>query len=156
MQHAITRTHMQQAITGLEDKAVDLIRQRVTLLCNLYPLELAHDHVQDATTDGTPSTFKFAGRYLARSFSLLLSVFLFLSLLHTIFLFVCVCVCVYVCACVCCSVCVAVCVLQCQTRGGGLGSSREVGGWGRVPFSRNLMSPTPRRKWYLTTGRRAH
>ena len=33
---------------------------------------------------------------------------------------------------------------------------REVGGWGRVPFSRNLMSPTPRRKWYLTTGRRAH
>ena len=30
----------------------------------------------------------------------------------------------------------------------------EVGGWGRVPFSRNLMSPTPRRKWYLTTGRR--
>ena len=43
-------------------------------------------------------------------------------------------------------------------RGGGLGSStiREVGGWGRVPFSRNLMSPTPRRKWYLTTGRRAH
>jgi len=35
-------------------------------------------------------------------------------------------------------------------------SLREVGGWGRVPFSRNLMSPTPRRKWYLTTGRRAH
>ena len=35
-------------------------------------------------------------------------------------------------------------------------SSGEVGGWGRVPFSRNLMSPTPRRKWYLTTGRRAH
>ena len=33
---------------------------------------------------------------------------------------------------------------------------REVGGWGRVSFSRNLMSPTPRRKWYLTTGRRAH
>jgi len=33
---------------------------------------------------------------------------------------------------------------------------REVGGWGRVPFSRNLMTPTPRRKWYLTTGRRAH
>jgi len=32
----------------------------------------------------------------------------------------------------------------------------EVGGWGRVPFSRNLTSPTPRRKWYLTTGRRAH
>ena len=32
----------------------------------------------------------------------------------------------------------------------------EVGGWGRVPFSRNFMSPTPRRKWYLTTGRRAH
>ena len=35
-------------------------------------------------------------------------------------------------------------------------SNREVGGWGRVPFSRNLMSPTPRRKWYLTTGRRFH
>ena len=35
-------------------------------------------------------------------------------------------------------------------------SHREVGGWGRVPFSRNFMSPTPRRKWYLTTGRRAH
>ena len=33
---------------------------------------------------------------------------------------------------------------------------QEVGGWGRVPFSRNFMSPTPRRKWYLTTGRRAH
>jgi len=32
----------------------------------------------------------------------------------------------------------------------------EVGGWGRVPFSRNFMKPTPRRKWYLTTGRRAH
>jgi len=32
----------------------------------------------------------------------------------------------------------------------------EVGGWGRVPLSRNLMSPTPRRKWYLTTGRRFH
>ena len=24
---------------------------------------------------------------------------------------------------------------------------REVGGWGRVPFSKKLMSPTPRRKW---------
>jgi len=35
-------------------------------------------------------------------------------------------------------------------------SKGEVGGWGRVPFSRNLMSPTPRRKWYLKTGRRAH
>jgi len=33
---------------------------------------------------------------------------------------------------------------------------RQVGGWGRVQFSRNSMSPTPRRKWYLTTGRRAH
>jgi len=32
----------------------------------------------------------------------------------------------------------------------------EVGGWGRDPFSRKLMSPTPRRKWYLTTGRRFH
>ena len=36
------------------------------------------------------------------------------------------------------------------------GKRGEVGGWGRVPFLRNLMSPTPRRKWYLTTGRRAH
>jgi len=35
-------------------------------------------------------------------------------------------------------------------------SHGEVGGWGRVPFSRNLMKPTPRRKWYLTTGRRFH
>ena len=33
---------------------------------------------------------------------------------------------------------------------------REVGGWGRVPFSKKIMSPTPRRKWYSTTGRRAH
>jgi len=32
----------------------------------------------------------------------------------------------------------------------------EVGGWGRVPFSRNFMKPTPRRKWYLTSGRRFH
>jgi len=32
----------------------------------------------------------------------------------------------------------------------------EVGGWGREPFSRNFMKPTPRRKWYLTTGRRFH
>jgi len=32
----------------------------------------------------------------------------------------------------------------------------EVGGWCRDPFSRNLTSPTPRRKWYLTTGRRFH
>jgi len=32
-------------------------------------------------------------------------------------------------------------------KGGGLGSST---------ISKNLMSPTPRRKWYLTTGRRAH
>ena len=35
-------------------------------------------------------------------------------------------------------------------------ASREVGGWGRDPFSRNFMKPTPRRKWYLTTGRRFH
>jgi len=32
-------------------------------------------------------------------------------------------------------------------RGGGLGSST---------IFKKLMSPTPRRKWYLTTGRRAH
>jgi len=40
------------------------------------------------------------------------------------------------------------CTMSLKERGGG--------GWGRVPFSRNLMSPTPRRKWYLTTWRRAH
>ena len=40
------------------------------------------------------------------------------------------------------------CITQ-STRG-------EVGGWGRDPFSRNFMKPTPRRKWYLTTGRRFH
>jgi len=34
--------------------------------------------------------------------------------------------------------------------------NREVGGWGRDPFSRNFMKPTPRRKWYLATGRRFH
>ena len=34
-----------------------------------------------------------------------------------------------------------------RLRGGGLGSST---------IFKNLMSPTPRRKWYLTTGRRAH
>ena len=33
---------------------------------------------------------------------------------------------------------------------------RVVGGWGRDPFSRNFMKPTPRRKWHLTTGRRFH
>ena len=32
----------------------------------------------------------------------------------------------------------------------------EVGGWGRDPFSRNFMKPTPRRKWYLTMGRSFH
>ena len=37
--------------------------------------------------------------------------------------------------------------LRLPTRGGGLGSS--------IIF-KNLMSSTPRRKWYLTTGRRAH
>ena len=31
-----------------------------------------------------------------------------------------------------------------------------MGGWGRDPFSRNFMKPTPRRKWYLTTGRSFH
>ena len=35
-------------------------------------------------------------------------------------------------------------------------STGEVGGWGRVPFSRNFIKPTPRRKWYLTTGHRFH
>ena len=42
------------------------------------------------------------------------------------------------------------CVNMCER------SCGEVGAWGRVPFSRNLMKPTPRRKWYLTTGRRFH
>ena len=70
------------------------------------------------------------------------------------------------CVAVCCSVlqCVAVCcsVLQCVSISGvslritKSGVCGEVGGWGRVPFSKSLMSPTPRRKWYLTTGRRAH
>jgi len=83
--------------------------------------------------------------------------------------------CVLQCVAVCCSAlqCVAVCcnVLQCVAvwcsvltseldvkclihsdvkrliqRGGGLGSST---------IFKNLMSPTPRRKWYVTTGRRA-
>ena len=58
-----------------------------------------------------------------------------------------------------------VCVYMCHSRKSGVhvcvslhkcARRREVGGWGRVPFSRNLMSPTPRRKWYLTTGRRFH
>jgi len=38
-------------------------------------------------------------------------------------------------------------MVQGSVRGGGLGSST---------IFKNLMSPTPRRKWYLTTGRRAH
>ena len=31
---------------------------------------------------------------------------------------------------------------------------QNTGGWGRDPFSRNVTKPTPRRKWYLMTGRR--
>ena len=42
------------------------------------------------------------------------------------------------------SACVSVAI---GMRGGGLGSST---------IFKNSMSPTPRRKWYLTTGRRAH
>ena len=59
------------------------------------------------------------------------------------------------CAVVCCSVlqCIAV---SCSLPHYQPLDRREVGGWGRVPFSKKLMSPTPRRKWYLTTGRRAH
>jgi len=34
--------------------------------------------------------------------------------------------------------------------------SRRGGGLGLRPISRNFMKPTPRRKWYLTTGRRFH
>ena len=75
---------------------------------------------------------------------------------------VCVCVCVCVCGCVYVRVCllVRVCVFACVCvcvillvgevgimRGGGLGSST---------IFKNLMSPAPRLKWYLTTGRRAH
>ena len=60
--------------------------------------------------------------------------------------------CVRVCVCVC--VCARVCDCVCGRVF--LWATCEVGGWGRVPFSRNLMSPTPRRKWYLTTGRRFH
>jgi len=33
---------------------------------------------------------------------------------------------------------------------------RRGGGLGSRPIFKNLMSPTPRRKWYLTTGCRAH
>jgi len=36
------------------------------------------------------------------------------------------------------------------------GAERRGGGLGSSTISKNLMSPTPRRKWYLTTGRRAH
>ena len=58
--------------------------------------------------------------------------------------------CMCVCVCVAC-VCVAGVSVDTHTyiiqRGGGLGSST---------IFKNLMSPTPRRKWYLTTGRRAH
>jgi len=44
--------------------------------------------------------------------------------------------------------CIIICLAEeVQRRGGGLGSST---------IFKNLMSPTPRRKWYLTTGRRAH
>ena len=52
---------------------------------------------------------------------------------------------------------VTTCLLRTSvTSSPGLLAEGEVGGWGRVPFSRNLMKPTPRRKWYLTTGRRFH
>jgi len=62
-----------------------------------------------------------------------------------------------VCVCVVCVSLVRVRERECHTVSSGLFKwTREVGGWGRVPFSRNLMSPTPRRKWYLTTGRRFH
>ena len=43
--------------------------------------------------------------------------------------------------------CVCLLLIYIACRGGGLGSST---------IFKNLMSPTPRRKWYLTTGRRAH
>ena len=73
----------------------------------------------------------------------------------------------FMCVAVCCRVSqrVAVCQFdalvgrhkdQYQLRSTILFTIREVGGWGRDPFSRNFMKPTPRRKWYLTTGRRFH
>ena len=36
------------------------------------------------------------------------------------------------------------------------GPLRRGGGLGSRTIFKNLMSPTPRRKWYLTTGRRSH
>ena len=71
-----------------------------------------------------------------------------------------VCLCLCLCLCLSHVYCYACCVLLCRSHVFVClclyHILREVGGWGRVPFSRNLMSPTPRRKWYLTTGRRAH
>ena len=70
--------------------------------------------------------------------------------------FVAMCSSVLQCVAVCCGVlqCVEQCCRthtssECRSgwRGGGLGSST---------IFKNLMSPTRRRKWYLTTGRRAH
>ena len=90
---------------------------------------------------------------------------------HKVSMSNCVSVSVCVCACLTAPVCVCLSVWISQTNWQEQGGSRvweyvslfvyigllwEVGSWGRVPFSRNLMSPTPRRKWYLTTGRRAH
>jgi len=76
----------------------------------------------------------------------------------------CSCVCEWVCSCVYVRVCVCIvaicvfffCLCTCQIHTFDFVRSREVGGWGRDPFSRNFMKPTPRRKWYLTTGRRFH
>ena len=70
---------------------------------------------------------------------------------------ICVCHDTFMCVCaISFHVCVCVCELMCVGSFHMCARGREVGGWGRVPFSRNLMSPTPRRKWYLTTGRRFH
>jgi len=67
----------------------------------------------------------------------------------------CICVCMY-------DMCVYVCVSYRSTTGLVVGTTvarraNERGGeLGSSTIFKNLMSPTPRRKWYLTTGRRAH
>ena len=77
----------------------------------------------------------------------------YMSMTHTLYVYVYICVYVYVWniydthSWVSQSLCDLVICLSHRSRGGGLGSST---------IFKNLMSPTPRRKWYLTTGRRTH
>ena len=70
-----------------------------------------------------------------------------------------------VCVCVC--VCVRACMREWERengkerfrermRGGESERAMRGGVLGSSTIFKNLMSPTPRRKWYLTTGRRAH